>query len=165
MKLPAFNSEDYQDHRTVALAASMSGLPHEAYGESKFLFSINLKHRMITFPIGKCHPNEGLVDGLIREMHEEIGVMLRSTDITNEPYCKFTKVYDFTGQPVRIETNVFAIGGGLGDWICKRAENKEPAKCGGIFLATLDNAINIAKTTGLKIADCVMYFRLHTNPT
>ena len=160
-----FNNEDMRDHRTVALAVHSSGLPRVAFGENRFLLSINLKHRMITFPIGKCHPNESLVDGLIREMYEEIGVMLRGTDISNRPYCKFTKVYDFTGQPVKIETNVFFIGGGLGAWICQRAENKEPAKCGGIFLATIDDAINIAKSTGLKIADCVMYFRLHANPT
>ena len=154
-----FNSEDMHDHRTVALAASVSVLPRQPIGESRFLFSINLKHRMITFPLGKCHPNEGLVDGLIREMYEEIGTMLRGTNIRDKPCCKFTKVYDFTGQPVKIETNVFFAGGSLGGWVCNHAENKEPAKCGGIFLATIDDAINIAKTSGLLIADCVMYFR------
>lgn len=154
-----FNNEDMHDHRTVALAASVSVLPRQPIGESRFLFSINLKHRMVTFPIGKCRPNEGLVDGLIREIHEEIGVMLESNEIPNEPYCKFTKVYDFTGQPVKIETNVFFIEGDYGDHICNRAVNKEPEKCGGLFIATIDDAINIAKTSGLLIADCVMCFR------
>lgn len=99
------------------------------------------------------------MEGLNREMYEEIGTMLRGTNIHVKPCCKFTKVYDFTGQPVKIETNVFFAGGSLGSWICNRAENKEPTKCGGIFLATIDDAINIAKTTGLLIADCVMCFR------
>ena len=161
MKLPTFNSEDYQDHRTVALAARLHGLPCDRFAEDKYLFSINLKHRMITFPIGKCRPNEGLVDGLIREMHEELGFMLHVSEpeFPNEPYCKFTKVYDFTGQPVKIETNVFLITGGYGEHICHMAVNKDPEKCGGLFIATIDDAINIAKTTGLLIADCVMYFR------
>ena len=144
-----FNSEDMQPHRTVALAV----------GTVKYLFSINPKHRMVTFPIGKCRPNEGLLDGLIREMHEELGIMLQDDEFSNEPYCKFTKVYDFTGHPVKIETNVFLITGDYGKHIRYRAMNKEPEKCGGLFISTIDDAINIAKTTGLLIADCVMYFR------
>ena len=161
MKLPTFNSEDYQDHRTVALAVGTDRCCHTKFGENRYLFSINLKHRMVTFPIGKCRPNEGLVDGLIREIHEELGFMLHVSEpeFPNEPYCKFTKVYDFTGQPVKVETNVFLITGGYGEHICHRAVNKEPEKCGGLFIATIDDAINIAKTTGLLIADCVMCFR------
>lgn len=154
-----FNNEDLHDHRTVALAVGTDRCYYTKFGENRYLFSINLKHRMITFPIGKCYPNEGLVDGLIREIHEEIGVMLESNEVPNEPYCKFTKVYDFTGQPVKIETNVFFIEGGYGEHICHRAVNKETEKCGGLFIATIDDAINIAKTAGLLIADCVMCFR------
>ena len=156
---PEFNQEDMHDHRTVALAVGTDRCFHDKFEENRYLFSINLKHRMVTFPIGKCRPNEGLVDGLIREIHEEIGVMLESNEIPNEPYCKFTKVYDFTGQPVKIETNVFFIEGDYGFYICNRSVNKEPEKCGGLFIATIEDAINIAKTSGLLIADCVMCFR------
>lgn len=159
MNLPTFNSEDYQDHRTVALAARLHGLPCDRFAEDKYLFSINFKHMMVTFPIGKCRPNEWLVDGLIREMQEELGVMLQVAEFPNEPYCKFTKVYDFAGTPVKIETNVFLITGDYGKYICYRAMNKEPEKCGGLFIATLDEAINLAKSTGLKIADCVTFYR------
>lgn len=161
MKLPTFNSEDYQDHRTVALAVGTDKCYYHKFEENRYLFSINLKHGMITFPIGKCHSDENLVEGLIREVHEEIGVMLKTheDEFPNEPYCKFTKVYDFTGTPVRIETNVFLITGGYGEHICHLAVNKEPEKCGGLFMATFDDAISIAKSTGLMIADCVTYFR------
>ena len=154
-----FNSEDMHDHRTCALAVATDRCFRDVFDENRYLFSINLKHKMVTFPIGKCHSDECLVDGLIREIHEEIGVMLESNEIPNEPYCKFTKVYDFTGTPVKIETNVFFIEGDYGDHICNRAVNKEPEKCGGLFIATIDDAINIAKTSGLLIADCVMCFR------
>ena len=159
MKLPMFNSEDMHDHRTVALAARLHGLPCDRFAEDKYLFSINLKHRMITFPIGKCRPNEGLVDGLIREMQEELGVEIRAKDINNQPYCTFTKPYSFTGTPVKVETNVFCVADGYGDWLCKTATNNETAKCGGIFFATIPNAIDIARSTGLKIADCVMFYK------
>ena len=154
-----FNNEDMRNHRTVALVATDEGFPQYKFGPSRYLFSINLKHRMVTFPIGKCHPNEGLADGLIRETLEELGLKLNTNDITKEPCCSFTKIYDFTGTPVEIETNLFRIKGGDGDWICRRAVNREPDKCGGIFIATLDDAINIAKSTGLQIADCVTFYR------
>ena len=166
MKLTTFNSEDYQDHRTVALAARLATVDGEPVDFGKFLFSINLKHRMITFPIGKCHPNESLLDGLIREMKEEIDVNLQGQkSLSHEilPCAKFTRVYDFTGKPVTIETNVFFADWPIGDWACVNAHNKEPDKCGGLFIATYDDAINMSRSTGLKLADCVVeFFRTKT---
>lgn len=153
-----FNAEDYRDHRTVALAARARGLPVSRFSEEKYLFSINLKHRMVTFPIGKCRPNEGLIDGLIREMKEELAVTIETYNVVTGPEFKFTKSYSFTGQPVMVETNVFRIDGEEGHWICSQAKNNEPAKCGGLFLATLRDASSIAQTCGLVLADCVMEF-------
>lgn len=151
------NNEDMHDYRTVALAAARFATVGE--NADRYLFSINLKHKMVTFPIGKCRPNEGLLDGLVREMQEELGLFLQTEHLSKKPYCTFTKPYWFTGQLVKVETNVFCAAGPYGKWICSNSKNNEPEKCGGIFLATIDDAINIAKTTGLLIADCVMYFR------
>ena len=150
-----FSQEDLHDHRTVALAARLRGPANVRPLEDKWLFSINLKHRMVTFPIGKCGPNEGLVDGLIREMYEELGVTIHTSDISeNDYYCNFTNIYDFGGVPVRISTYVYMLACGPG--ICKTAINREPHKCGGLFLATFQEASHMAKSLGLKLADCVI---------
>ena len=156
-----FNSEDMQPHRTVALAARMATVDGEPIVQGKYLFSVNLKHRMITFPIGKCHPDESLLDGLIREMKEELGVDLAGCKTLSRkivPCVTFEKEYDFTGKNVKVETNVFFADYPIGDWTCAQAHNKEPDKCGGIFIATIEDVQNMCKTLGLLLADCVAAF-------
>ena len=155
-----YNEEDLHDHRTVALAARFVQPPYivKPMTESKFLFSINLKHRMITFPIGKCHADESLLKGLAREMQEELGL-----DIVDfiehfseiKPVVTFTNEYDFTGKNVKVETNVFYIDFPIGEWICVNAQNMEPDKCGGIFVATIGDVQQMCKVLNLKMADCV----------
>ena len=158
-----YNEEDLHDHRTVALAARLVHTSHivKSMTESKFLFSINLKHRMITFPIGKCHADESLLEGLAREMQEELGLNLAglmeySSDI--KPTVTFTNEYDFTGKNVKIETNVFFVDYPIGEWICHNAKNMEPDKCGGIFIATVGDVQQMCKVLNLKMADCVSAF-------
>ena len=158
-----YNEEDLHDHRTVALAARLVHPPYTAkpMTENKFLFSINLKHRMITFPIGKCHADESLLEGLAREMQEELGLDLAGLTENfseNKPVVTFTNEYDFTGKNVKIETNVFFIDYPIGEWICLNAQNMEPDKCGGIFVATVGDVQQMCKVLDLKMADCVSAF-------
>ncbi len=148
---PKFNDEDKVDHRTVALLATH---------EKKWLLSINLKHHMLTLPIGKVHSNESLWQGLCREMWEELGFKLEHIyrghpNITLK--TEFKKTYDFDGTPVNIETFVFHIDSyecfSNGIWF--QAENKEPEKCGGLMWVNRDDIRRIAESTGLMLADCV----------
>ena len=155
-----FNDEDMKDHRTVALALNVN---------DKYLFSINLKHRMITFPIGKVRDDETLEQGLRREISEELGVDLKA-------YCResfyglpnysepmlvhtYTKKYDFTGKPVNVETNIFLLTEvPMLEAMLLKIRNAEPGKCGGIFCARIEDAIHMARSLNLKIADCVMEY-------
>lgn len=147
---PKFNDEDKVDHRTVALLATCN---------KKWLLSINLKHHMLTLPIGKVHPNESLLEGLYREMQEELGIRLkeiyRPSDIILK--TRFTKTYDFTGTPVDVETFVFHVNSyeRCANGIWGVAENKEPEKCGGLMWVNRDDIRRIAESTGLMLADCV----------
>lgn len=150
-----FNAEDMKDHRTVALAAERNG---------KLIFSINKKHNMITFPIGKVHDDETLEQGLTREIREELGVdigKLRSPIglMYPLPLCKYTKVYDFTGKPVKVETTVYGIDDTmLTNPIWDSAYNAEPDKCLAVFASTIDSAKRLAAEYGLKIADCILEY-------
>ena len=155
-----FNAEDMKDHRTVALALMI---------KDKYLFSINLKHRMITFPIGKVRDDETLEQGLRREIAEELGVDYKA-------YCRdsylglpcftdptlvhtYTKQYDFVGKPVNVETNIFLLlDVELLESMLLKIRNAEPEKCGGIFYARIEDAIHMARSLNLKIADCVMEY-------
>ena len=155
-----FNAEDMKDHRTVALALMVN---------DKYLFSINLKHRMITFPIGKVRDDETLEQGLRREIVEELGVDYKA-------YCRdsfhglplytdptlvhtYTKQYDFTGKPVNVETNIFLLHDvPMLESMLLRIRNAEPDKCGGIFYTRIEDAIHMAHSLKLKIADCVMEY-------
>lgn len=155
-----FNAEDLKDHRTAALVLMVN---------DKYLFSINLKHRMITFPIGKVHDDETIEQGLRREIVEELGVDLKA-------YCRdsfyglpnysdptlvhtYTKEYDFAGKPVNIETNIFLLTGvRMMESMLSRIRNAEPEKCGGIFYTRIEDAIHMARNLNLKIADCVMEY-------
>lgn len=145
-----FNEEDKVDHRTVALLATH---------EKKWLLSINLKHHMLTLPIGKVHPNESLWQGLCREMWEELGFRLQDVYRGGHLSVKtsFNKTYDFTGIPVNVKTFVFHIESG--DCFCNalwlQAENREPEKCGGLMWVNRDDIHRIAESTGLLLADCV----------
>ena len=151
---PKFNDEDKVDHRTVALLATC---------DKKWLLSINLKHHMLTLPIGKVHPNESLWQGLCREMWEELGFKLEHIYMGSQPNSlaalktKFKKTYDFDGIPVNIETFVFHIDSdecySNGIWL--QAENREPEKCGGLMWVNRDDIRSIAESTGLMLADCV----------
>ena len=150
---PKFNDEDKVDHRTVALLATC---------DKKWLLSINLKHHMLTLPIGKVHPNESLWQGLCREMWEELGFKLEhiyrgSPPGTTTLKTKFKKVYDFDGTPVNVETFVYHIDSdecySNGIWL--QAENREPEKCGGLMWVNRDDIRRIAESTGLMLADCV----------
>lgn len=150
---PQFNDEDKVDHRTVALLATC---------DKKWLLSINLKHHMLTLPIGKVHPNESLWQGLCREMWEELGFKLEHIFRGCQPNTttlktKFKKVYDFDGTPVNVETFVYHIDSdecySNGIWL--QAENREPEKCGGLMWVNRDDIRRIAKSTGLILADCV----------
>ena len=155
-----FNSEDMKDHRTAALALMVN---------DKYLFSINLKHRMITFPIGKVHDDETLEQGLRREIVEELGVDLRA--YCREPfygsaYCfeptlvhTYMKQYDFTGKSVNVETNIFLLTDvPMLESMLLKIRNAEPEKCGGIFYTRIEDAIHMARSLNLKIADCVMEY-------
>ena len=150
---PRFSDEDKVDHRTVALLATC---------DEKWLLSINLKHHMLTLPIGKVHPNESLWQGLCREMWEELGFKLE--DIyrgtpggTTTLKTKFNKVYNFDGTPVNVETFVYHIDSdecySNGIWF--QAKNREPEKCGGLMWVNRDDIRCIAESTGLTLADCV----------
>ena len=150
---PQFNDEDKVDHRTVALLATH---------DEKWLLSINLKHHMLTLPIGKVHPNESLWQGLCREMQEELGIKLEhiyrgSPAGTTTLKTKFKKTYDFDGTPVNIETFVFHIDRDIcfSDGIWLLAKNHEPKKCGGLMWVNRDDIRRIAESTGLMLADCV----------
>ena len=149
---PKFNDEDKVDHRTVALLATH---------EKKWLLSINLKHHMLTLPIGKVHPDEGLISGLCREMWEELGIKLEDVFIgepSSIPFkTLFKKTYDFAGIPVNIETYVFHIESGdcFSNALWLQAENREPEKCGGLMWVNRDDIRRIAESTGLMLADCV----------
>lgn len=147
-----FNEEDKVDHHTVALLATH---------EKKWLLSINLKHHMLTLPIGKVHPDEGLISGLCREMWEELGVKLEDVfrgEPSSIPFkTSFKKTYDFAGTPVNIETYVFHIESGdcFSNALWLQAENREPEKCGGLMWVNRDDIRRIAESTGLMLADCV----------
>lgn len=160
-----FNAEDMKDHRTVALALMV---------KDTYLFSINLKHHMITFPIGKVRDGETLEEGLRREIAEELGVDYKA-------YCRdsvyglpnysdptlvhtYVKQYDFTGKPVNVETNIFLLlDMEVFESMLLKIKNAEPEKCGGIFYARIEDAIHMARSLNLKIADCVMeYLRCMT---
>lgn len=148
-----FNDEDKVDHRTVALLATH---------DKKWLLSINLKHHMLTLPIGKVHPNESLWQGLCREMREELGIKLEyiykgSPPNTTILKTKFKKIYDFDGTPVSVETFVYHIDRDkcFSDGIWLLAENHEPEKCGGLMWVNRDDIRRIAESTGLMLADCV----------
>lgn len=150
---PQFSDEDKVDHRTVALLATC---------DKKWLLSINLKHHMLTLPIGKVHPNESLWQGLCREMWEELGFKLEHIFRGCQPGAttlktKFKKVYDFDGTPVNVETFVYHIDSdecySNGIWL--QAENREPEKCGGLMWVNRDDIRRIAESTGLMLADCV----------
>ena len=150
---PQFNDEDKVDHRTVALLATH---------DEKWLLSINLKHHMLTLPIGKVHPNESLWQGLCREMQEELGIKLEHIYRGSQPNTttlktKFKKTYDFDGTPVNIETFVFHIDRDIcfSDGIWLLAKNHEPEKCGGLMWVNRDDIRRIAESTGLMLADCV----------
>ena len=156
-----YNEEDLRDHRTVALAVHVGGqaecLPME---KRKFLFSINLKNNMITFPIGKAANGEFLIHELVREMNEEIGVNLDGVQMYLKKILQFTKQYERCGKSVNVETNVYAFTDEVvcGPWVCETAFNNEPEKCGGIFLATVGEAKRMADRFGLELADCVQAF-------
>lgn len=150
---PKFSDEDKVDHRTVALLATCN---------KKWLLSINLKHHMLTLPIGKVHPNESLWQGLCREMWEELGFKLQDIFIGSPPNTtvlktRFKKVYDFDGIPVNVETFVYHIDSdecySNGIWL--QAENREPEKCGGLMWVNRDDIRRIAESTGLMLADCI----------
>lgn len=146
-----FNDEDKVDHRTVALLATCN---------AKWLLSINLKHHMLTLPIGKVHPNESLLEGLCREMREELGFpdlgyMYGPSNIILK--TRFRKTYDFDGTPVDVETFVFHVDerDRYANGIWGVAENREPEKCGGLMWVNRDDIRRIAESTGLMLADCV----------
>ena len=145
-----FNDEDKVDHRAVALLATCN---------KKWLLSINLKHHMLTLPIGKVHPNESLLEGLCREMREELGIrlgyMYRPSSIILK--TRFRKTYDFDGTQVDVETFVFHVDRAelYANGIWSVAENREPEKCGGLMWVNRDDIRRIAKSTGLMLADCV----------
>ena len=146
-----FNDEDKVDHRTVALLATCNG---------KWLLSINLKHHMLTLPIGKVHPNESLLGGLCREMREELGFpdLVYTYGPSNIILkTKFKKTYDFDGTPVNVETFVFHVNSDerYANGIWGVAENREPEKCGGLMWVNRDDIRRIAESTGLLLADCV----------
>lgn len=150
---PKFNDEDKVDHRTVALLATH---------DDKWLLSINLKHHMLTLPIGKVHPNESLWQGLCREMREELGIKLEHIFKGVQPNTttlktKFKKIYDFDGTPVNVETFVYHIDRDIcfSDGIWLLAKNHEPKKCGGLMWVDRDDIRRIAESTGLMLADCV----------
>lgn len=151
MKEQQFNDEDKVDHRTVALLATCN---------KKWLLSINLKHHMLTLPIGKVHPDESLLEGLCREMREELGFpdleyMYGPSNIILK--TKFRKTYDFDGTPVNVETFVFHVDeqDHYANGIWGVAENREPEKCGGLMWVNRDDIRRIAESTGLMLADCV----------
>ena len=162
-----FNDEDMKDHRTVALALLCN---------DKYLFSINLKHRMITFPIGKVRDDETLEQGLRREIVEELGVDYKA-------YCSesfhgfpnyadptlvhtYKKQYDFTGKPVNVETNIFLLTEvPMLESMLLKIRNAEPGKCGGIFYTRIEDAIHMARSLNLTIADCVMEYLRWTRMT
>lgn len=151
MKEQQFNDEDKVDHRTVALLATCN---------KKWLLSINLKHHMLTLPIGKVHPNESLLEGLCREMQEELGLldlgyMYGPSNIILK--TRFKKTYDFDGTPVNVETFVFHVDerDRYANGIWGVAENREPEKCGGLMWVNRDDIRRIAESTGLMLADCV----------
>lgn len=150
---PKFNDEDKDDHRTVALLATCG---------KKWLLSINLKHHMLTLPIGRVHANESLWQGLCREMWEELGFKLEHVFSGCQPNTttlktKFKKTYNLDGIPVNIETFIFHIDSdechSNGIWL--QAENREPEKCGGLMWVNRDDIMRIAESTGLVLADCV----------
>lgn len=147
---PQFNDEDKVDHQTVALLATCN---------AKWLLSINLKHHMLTLPIGKVHPNESLLEGLDREMREELGIMLLYMYGPSNIILKtrFRKTYDFDGTPVDVETFVFNVNSDerYANGIWGVAKNKEPEKCGGLMWVNRDDIRRIAESTGLMLADCV----------
>lgn len=151
MKEQQFNAEDKVDHRTVALLATH---------EKKWLLSINLKHHMLTLPIGKVHKDEFLFNALCREMWEELGVKLQDTMI-NEAHVnlrtQFKKTYDFDGTLVNVETFVFHVDSQecYPDSIWYQARNEEPEKCGGLMWVNRDDIRRVAESTGLLLADCV----------
>lgn len=148
---PKFSDEDKVDHQTVALLATH---------EKKWLLSINLKHHMLTLPIGKVHKGEFLFNALCREMWEELGVKLQDTMI-NEAHVnlrtQFKKTYDFDGTLVNVETFVFHVDSQecYPDNIWHQARNEEPEKCGGLMWVNRDGIRRIAESTGLMLADCV----------
>lgn len=148
---PEFSDEDKVDHRTVALLATC---------DEKWLLSINLKHHMLTLPIGKVHPNESLLEGLCREMREELGFpdlvyMYGPSNIILK--TRFKKTYDFDGTSVDVETFVFHVNSDerYANGIWGVAENREPEKCGGLMWVNRDDIRRIAESTGLLLADCV----------
>lgn len=135
--------EDKEPHETSA------GVIYQKIdGKDCYLIMDHVKHNMLTFPIGKCKPNQSALEGLKAELKEEIGIDV----LTAEEAVAYTKAYDFTGDIVPIYTHVFNII--LADGVI---ENKEPDKCRGLMWLTEEEIMN----SGRRIADCVVaYFNM-----
>ncbi len=129
-----YNDEDRADHQSVA------GMIVDDQG--RILVQRHVKHSMLTLPIGKCKPHETPLQGLLAEMKEELGIDVQTAIET----CRYKKVYDFTGQPVNIDTHIFRIYRYDGE-----IRNMEPEKCSGLLWMTKDEL----RTTTEKIADCI----------
>ncbi|XP_050671179.1 oxidized purine nucleoside triphosphate hydrolase-like [Leptidea sinapis] len=53
---------------------------------------------------GKVEPNECILDAAIRELNEECGLTVETTDLKNLAHLEFT----FTGEPVMMDCRVFS---------------------------------------------------------
>lgn len=141
--MPKFNKEDKTDHTSVAAVIRNN--------QGHYLMSFNTKHRMWTFPIGKCRPDETIRAGLDRELKEELGIkVLLACEVH-----KYDHVYDFTGKDVKVRTHIFTI-----DQYSGEIKNMEVAKCRGLGFLSRDQIE--AMMMSCRIGDCVTeYFRFN----
>lgn len=137
-----FSDEDITPHDSVTAIIS------KGYGEKcRYLMMDHVKHNMITPCVGKVKSDQSLLEGLMAETKEELGI--KPTEY--QELFQFTKTYAYDDVKVKVKMHVFKIVKFTGT-----ITNKEPKKCKGISWMTRSE---IEKSKRKK-ADAIMaYFQ------
>lgn len=95
------NKEDKKPHDACAAIITKSNED----GEIQYLCQWHLKFQQITFPIGKVKGDQGIVEGLIVEMKEELAIEVENF----MEILQYHKEYETNGVMVPVNTHVFKI--------------------------------------------------------
>lgn len=143
-----YTKEDLVPHETCAGAIQNK----DRDGQIRWLILDHVKHDMLTFPIGKCKPDQTIEECLRSEIKEEVGIDV----VKAKEAVAYTNVYDFDGTKVPIFTHVFEVE----QWDGYPA-NLEPTKHRKLKMMTEEEIMS----SGRKIAHCIMaYFNKRNMP-